>query len=105
MSQRILIGWTALALAAALCAAACGRKSAGGAVDPKPFETAIADYLQTKNFGMKIARVERIDPQGDTATVVCKMREAEETHAITVTWVFSLRQSAGAWHVETHSAK
>ena len=54
---------------------------------------------------MKIARVERIDPQGDTATVVCKMREAEETHAITVTWVFSLRQSAGAWHVETHSAK
>ena len=105
MNQRILSGLAAMILGAAVCGAGCGGKSAGPPVDTKPFEAAIVEYLQRQNFGMKIAKVERIDQHDDAATAVCKMQEAEGTYALAVTWEFALRRTDGAWQVETYTAK
>jgi len=105
MNRPITAGLTALALGVALCCAGCGKENTAKPVDSKPFETAIADYLQSSGYGMKIASVQRIDQNGDTATAVCKMQEAEGTYALTVTWEFSFRRSNGHWQVERHTAK
>jgi PBP1b-binding outer membrane lipoprotein LpoB len=105
MNRPIIAGLTALALGVALCCAGCSKKNAAKPVDTKPFEAAIADYLQSNSFGMKIASVQSIDQKGDTATAVCKMQEAEGTYALTVTWEFSFRRSNGHWQVERHTAK
>jgi hypothetical protein len=101
----MVAGLTALALGVALCCAGCGKENTSQPVDSKPFEAAIADYLQSSGYGMKIASVQRIDQKGDTATAVCKMQEAEGTYGLTVTWEFSLRCSNGLWQVESHTAK
>jgi hypothetical protein len=105
MNRSIIAGLTALALGVALCCPGCGKENAAKSVDSKPFEAAIADYLQSSGYGMKIASVQRIDQNGDTATAVCKMQEAEGTYALTVTWEFSFRRSKGRWQVERHTAK
>lgn len=84
-NRPIITGLTALALGVALCCAGCSKKTETQPVDTKPFEAAIADYLQNNSFGMKIASVQRIDQKGDTATAVCKMQDAEGTYALTVT--------------------
>ena len=93
------------AVGVALCLAGCSRRSAAPPVDPQPFEAAIADYLQSKSFGMKIASVERLQPKGDTATAVCRMQDAEGTYTLTVRWEFTFRRSASGWQVESHTAK
>ena len=105
MNRWIIASLTAVALGVALCCAGCGKENTAQRVDSKPFEAAIADYLQSKGYGMKIASVQRIDQNGDRATAVCKMQEAEGTYALTVTWEFSLRRSNGHWQVESHTAK
>ena len=105
MNRSIIAGLTALALGVALCCAGCSKKNEAQPVDSKPFEAAIADYLQSNSFGMKISSVQRIDQNGDTATAVCKMQEAEGTYALTVTCEFSFRRSNGRWQVERHTAK
>lgn len=105
MNRSIIASLTALALGVALCCAGCSKENAARPVDSKPFEAAIADYLQSSGFGMKIASVQRIDQKDDTATAVCKMQEAEGTYALTVTWEFSFRRRAGHWQVEGHTAK
>lgn len=105
MSKRITAILITCALGTALFCTGCGKSDSGNPIHSKPFEAAIADYLQSKSFGMKIASVERIDQQGDTATVVCKMQEAEGTYALKVTWEFTCRRADGNWQVEGHTAK
>jgi len=105
MNRSINAGLTALALGIALCCAGCSKKDMAQPVDAKPFEAAIADYLQNNSFGMKIASVQRIDQKGDTATAVCKMQDAEGTYGLTVAWEFYFRRRDGHWQVESHTAK
>ena len=105
MKTTIITALASLAVGAALYCAGCSKSDSVSQVDSKPFEAAIADYLQSKSFGMKIASVERIDQHGDMATVVCKMQEAEGTYELKVTWEFSCRRSDGSWQVESHAAK
>ncbi|NQU09298.1 hypothetical protein HQ590_00785 [bacterium] len=108
MPHRLLPRLAALAVVLVLCSTSCNKPPVAQAVDPRPFEAAIIDYLDRQQFGMKIAKLERIDLQSDagTATVVCRMQEAEETYALTVTWTFSLRRREdGGWQVTTHRAK
>lgn len=100
-----MAGLTALALGVALCCAGCSKQTAAKPVDSKPFEAAIADYLQRNGYGMKIASVVRIDENGNTATAVCKMQDATGLYGVAVTWEFSLRRSAGHWQVESYTAK
>jgi hypothetical protein len=105
MNRPILAGLTALALGLAFCCTGCGKENATQAVDTKPFEAAIGDYLRSQGFGMKIASVQSIDQKGDTATAVCKMQEAEGTYGLTVTWQFSFRRRDRQWQVESYIKK
>ena len=100
-----MAGLTVLTLGVALCCAGCSKENPAKPVDTKPFEAAIADYLHDKGYGMKIASVQRIDQNGDAATAVCKMQEAEGTYALAVTWEFSLHRSDGHWQVDSHTTK
>ena len=104
--RAIMAGLTVLAVGIALCSAGCREKvSPKPVVDSKPFEAAIVDYLHNSSYGMKIASVQSIDQNGNAATVVCKMQEAEGTYGLNVTWQFSLRRIDGQWHVDTHTTK
>jgi len=105
MNRPIMAGLTSLALGVALCCSGCSKQTVSSAVDSKPFETAIADYLQKNNYGMKIASVERIDENGNTAIAVCKMQDATGLYNLVVTWEFSLHRSNGQWQVESYTAK
>ncbi len=73
-------------------------------IDTKPFEAAIADYCKSKSFGMKIKEFADIDVDGNSATAVCKMVEAEGTYNnMSVKWTFTLvKGSDGKWKVTTH---
>jgi hypothetical protein len=100
-----MAGLTALAIGIALCCAGCREKQAAVPVDSKPFEAAIVDYLHNNSYGMKIASVQSIDQNGNTATAVCKMQEAEGTYGLNVTWQFTLRRIDGQWHVDSYTTK
>jgi hypothetical protein len=79
----------------------CG-KDAAPAVDPAPFQAAVDDYCRSRNYGMAIAEVVALKETGETATMTCKMKEAEGLYGIAVVWEFSLRQDGGRWVVEGH---
>ncbi len=95
----------ALAVIFALCLVGCGKKEAASPVDTKPFEAAIVEYCQSKGYGMKVASVDSVTVNGDTATVLCKMQEAEGTYGLTVKWEFIFHRAGTGWQVETHTAK
>ncbi len=103
--RSIIASLTALAVGIALCCAGCREKTAPNPVDSQPFEAAIVDYLHNNNYGMKIASVRSIDQNGNTATVVCKMQEAEGTYGLNVTWQFSFHRLDGQWHVDSYTTK
>ena len=103
--QLIMTGLMALAVAIALCGAGCREKEAPTTVDSKPFEAAITEYLHNSSYGMKIASVQSIDQKANTATVVCKMQEAEGTYGLTVTWEFTFRRTNGNWQVVKQTTK
>jgi hypothetical protein len=100
-----MAGLAALAVGIALCCAGCREKTAPNPVDSQPFEAAIVDYLHNNSYGMKIASVQSIDQNGNAATVVCKMQEAEGTYGLNVTWQFSCHRIDGQWHVDSYTAK
>jgi hypothetical protein len=100
-----MAGLTALTVGIALCYAGCREKNTAQPVDSKPFEAAIVDYLRNNSYGMKIASVQSIDQIANTATVVCKMQEAEGTYGLNVTWQFALHRTDGQWHVDSYTAK
>ena len=100
-----MAGLMALAVGVALCCAGCSAKNAAKPVDSAPFEAAIVDYLRNSGYGMKIASVQRIDQNGNMATVVCKMQEAEGTYGLHVTWQFALHRSDEHWQVDSYTAK
>ena len=103
--RSIIAGLTALVVGIALCCAGCREKTAPKPVDSQPFEAAIVDYLHNNSYGMKIASVQSIDQNGNTATVVCKMQEAEGTYGLNVTWQFALHRTDGQWHVDSYTTK
>ena len=103
--RSIIASLTALAVAIALCCAGCREKQAAVPVDSQPFEAAIVDYLHNSSYGMKIASVQSIDQNGNTATAICKMQEAEGTYGLNVTWQFSFHRTDGHWHVDSYTAK
>lgn len=72
-------------------------------IDTKPFEAAIADYCKSHSFGMKVKEFVNIDVDGNSATAVCKMAEAEGTYNVSVKWTFTLvKGSDGKWKVSNH---
>jgi len=78
------------------------------AISPEMTEelrTAIENYLEAKSFGMKIASFEQVQSEGDRATAVCKMQEAEGLYGLSVTWAFKFNRSSGIWKVESHEKR
>jgi hypothetical protein len=93
----------AVLLAAAVClSAGCGKPKQPMA-DPKPFEAAIAQYLDRNNMAMAL-KVVREGPtiEGKTATLTASLQHAQLPGAA-VTWQFRFEQQPdGVWTVVSH---
>ena len=95
---------TLIILSSCLCILGCGRTTPATPTDTKPFEAAIAEYCQSKGYGMKVVAVDSLNVNGNAAMAVCKMTEAEGTYAFTVKWEFTFHRDGDGWQVETHKA-
>lgn len=92
----LVLGWLGL-----ICA--CGKPSVTG--DPAPFQQAVVNYCQAKSYGMAISEVVALKPDGETATMTCKMKDAEGLYTLSVTWAFTLRREGDRWTVTSHVQK
>jgi hypothetical protein len=90
-------------LGVAMCG--CGKSNSAPKVDSAPFNAAVEEYCRAKNYGMAIAEIVALNPDGDAATMSCKMKEAEGLYGIAVVWEFSLRREDGRWIVTGHVKK
>jgi hypothetical protein len=72
-------------------------------VDPKPFESAIARYLERNNMAMKVKQIkEGPTVDGQTATLVASLTHAE-LEGPSVTWTFTFEKNAeGTWTAVSH---
>jgi hypothetical protein len=83
----------------------CGKADSAPKVDVAPFNAAVEEYCRTKNYGMAIAELVALTPNGDTAVMSCKMKEAEGLYGIAVVWEFTLAREGGRWSVTGHVKK
>ena len=72
-------------------------------MDPAPFESAIAQYLERNNMAMAVKAVkEGPTVSGDTATLVASLTHAE-LGGPSVVWKFSFEKNAdGSWSAVRH---
>ena len=72
-------------------------------VDPAPFKSAIATYLDRNNMAMAVKEVkEGPTVEGDTATLTASLTHAE-LGGPSVTWEFRFEKNAdGSWKVVSH---
>ena len=94
----------ALVLLAALACLSpgCG-KSAAPIADPKPFEAAVARYLDQNNMAMALKDI-KAGPtiEGQTATLTASLHHAT-MRGPAVTWTFRFEQDAdGTWKAVSH---
>ena len=95
----------AVILVVAASLAGCGRTKPPS-VDPKPFESAIADYLERSNMAMKLKTI-KDGPSIDGGEATLK---AALTHATmggpSVTWEFHFEKGPdGNWKAVSHKAR
>ena len=94
----------ALALFALLvCSSAGCSKPASTAVDPQPFEAAVAHYLDRNNMAMALKQI-KAGPviEGKTATLTASLQHAT-VPGPAVTWTFRFEQRAdGSWNAVSH---
>jgi hypothetical protein len=89
----MLLGWSL---------AGCGGQ-AESQVDPKPFESAIAKYLEQGNMAMKVKEI-KTGPtvDGQTATLTASLTHAE-LEGPSVTWTFTFEKTPDdTWKVTGH---
>ena len=96
IQTRILGG----ALLALCCCSLIGCGEPEVTVDPAPFESAIAKYLERNNMAMAVKEVKEGPTVSDeTATLVASLTHAE-LGGPSVTWKFRFEKSAdGTWEV------
>jgi len=89
------------ALLASCVLAGCGEPES--TVDPAPFESAIAQYLDQNNMAMAVKEVkEGPTVEGDTASLVASLTHAE-LGGPAVTWEFQFeRNPDGTWMAVSH---
>ena len=79
----------------------CGEPESS--VDPAPFESAIAKYLDANNMGMAVKEVkEGPTVSGQTATLVASLTRAD-VGGPSVTWKFTFEKAPeGTWKAVRH---
>ena len=90
-------------LAALVCLAAGCGKSAAPDVDSRPFEAAVAQYLDQNNMAMALKDI-KAGPtiEGNTATLTASLQHAT-MRGPAVTWTFRFEQDAGGtWKAVSH---
>ncbi len=89
-----------------MLAAACGKSAAPvpSAEEAKPFIAAVGEYLRAESMGMAVAAVEQLQVESSTAKAVCRMKEAESSYGLTVTWEFLFQKDADGWKVKGRHA-
>lgn len=93
--------WTMMA-ALAWSLAGCGQPEPP-AVDPEPFQTAIAQYLERNNMAMALKQIkEGPTVEGSTATLTASLQHAT-LPGPAVTWKFRFEQNPdGTWNAVSH---
>ena len=89
-------------LAVLVLVAGCG-KSGPAPVDPKPFEAAIAQYLERGNMAMALKEIKEGPTVNDnTATLTASLVHAE-MGGPAVVWRFTFEKDAkGTWRATAH---
>jgi len=81
----------------------CGcRPAASAAVDPEPFKTAIVQYLQDHQMGLRIAEVRSLQVKDGKAEATVSLEHAEGMVGVKVRWTFDFEQRQGRWVAVRH---
>ena len=104
MKKMTLLGGAIVLTVVAGFSLGCG-KDKPTAKDTKEFETAIAEYLKSRSYDMKVASFETLKVEGGSATAACKMQQADGLYAVSVKWDFKFERKGEAWKVAEHTAK
>lgn len=90
----------AIALAMTLTVA-CGDKGASVPADISGYEKAVTAFLERESMGMKVAEFESVQEDGDGATAMVRLQDAEGMTSIKVKWEFTFTKSDDGWTVKS----
>ncbi|MGB0580575.1 MAG: hypothetical protein ACPGVU_12790 [Limisphaerales bacterium] len=88
----------AIVLVAVMTTGCGGSKSVSG----DAFSPAVTQYLEKESMGMKVAGYDEVSEDGDKATAMVRLQDAEGMTSIKVKWKFTFSKDAdGNWKVDS----
>lgn len=96
--------WMKLLAAIALVAVmttGCGGKGDSVPADTSAQEAAVTQYLEKESMGMKVAGFDHWSQEGDKATAMVRLQDAEGLTSVKVKWEFNFSKTDGGWTVNS----
>jgi len=92
--MKMIIKYLGAVALSAVMFTACGKGSSVPE-DTSAFTDAITAYLENESMGMKVAEYESVEEQGDKASAVVRLQDAEGITNVKMKWLFDFTRSDG----------
>lgn len=93
--------WLAAVALAAVMTTGCGGKGDSVPADTSAYESAVTKYLEQESMGMKVAGFDSVSEEGDQATALVRLQDAEGLTSVKVKWEFNFSKTDGGWRVDS----
>lgn len=98
--MKTIIKYLGTVALAAVLFTGCGGKTPVTA-DTSAYDSAVTAYLEKESMGMKVAGFDSLEENGDKATGMVRLQDAEGLTAIKVKWEFTFSKSGETWKVDS----